>query len=1203
MTAPGDPRPCAGLTVVEVAVGTSELGLGLAGGVPGMILADLGASVVRVVGSQAAPIDRQVTWGRAWHRDKQTVVTDDAAEVAARLGDADVALVYGPPSRVEARGLGYGDVCATNPGLVYARCRPSWNATGTMDDYALLVEARSGFCTQLAGHRPGPIFLDYPATGGGTAFLLTTSVLALLGQRAATGRGGWSETSLYDGMLTTLGCMVGRSERAPVEVESYWEHGSTFPNFLYRCADDELIQVWFGGKGMYAALIDVLGDEPSKEGYYSDQTNGLLNARAVRWRETFATRPRDAWIPLLRDAGVACEPVLAPGQVLPDPHAAANGLALARTDGSHHDLVVGSPISVGPLTDVPVPADAPTVAPTDAPTDVVVGSDPVGDRLLAGVRVLDFSAFVAGPLAAQVLADLGADVIKVEPPEGEAMRAAAYAVAACQRGKRSLAMDINAPSARPVVERLIQWADVVLHNFRVGVSERLGIDEETVARLNPQAVYCHASAFGTTGPRARFPGNDALMQALTGLERAAGGQGNDPTSPSWIPIDMSGGWVAAAGVLAGLYARATRGQGQRVATSLLGAGMLLQSGVYQRDGACVRGPALDGDQTGYGPGYRIYQAGDDQWLAVVIADQDAWAAIGAQPEASALPHDYVPLRGGADDTVARTAETALEAAFATAPAATWVHRLRQLGALAEVIGATSRDGFRQGILDDPVNRQLGRVASYRTADWGHFEQIGRLARCGPGAGAGSDLMLPGHRRAQRRRAHRARLRARRDRRPARRQDRPPALAGRIQGGQQSGRVLLEHPDLGHQPIGDRHELDHVDRLGAPGRLGRPGLGGDLHHGRAAAQDAGVDDRAIPVLGEGGPHGRHAVGPVVPAAVGQRRGLLDAEGGVEQGHGAGQVAGRVAPGQLGHDLDGIGGAGRIAHPPTRSRAQATNVGASRGQRANSPSPWAWTAWRSIHSVSPQGGSTSWASGSSCASCSRGLAGVVGVAHPAAEHQGGDLEAAPVGVVEAGDELVAAGAVGQHPALHGGDERLGVEVEEPLAVGRVALEHLLPLVERHDRLHAAVPGGHDRAPAVVVPEGDEPDRTAADPPHGHARRDVAVARGGEQGDPGATRATGDHGRGHVEMAQQAGQGVGLHGRLGGPGEAHVGLTGVGPVPDEDLVAVLRQGLGQLPHPGIVLAEPAAGGDGPGAPLADHLVRERQPVDLCRCHGPRL
>ena len=206
------------------------------------------------------------------------------------------------------------------------------------------------------------------------------------------------------------------------------------------------------------------------------------------------------------------------------------------------------------------------------------------DHLLAGVRVVDFSAFVAGPLAAQVLADMGADVIKVEPPEGEAMRAAAYAVAACQRGKRSLALDVRAPEAREVVERLIRRADVVLHNFRVGVAERLGIDEKAVARLNPQAVYCHASVFGTTGPRSTLPGNDALMQAVTGLERAVGGAGNAPIAPTWIPIDMCGGWVSAVGILAGLYARAARARGQCVLTSLLGTGMLLQSGVFLRDG-------------------------------------------------------------------------------------------------------------------------------------------------------------------------------------------------------------------------------------------------------------------------------------------------------------------------------------------------------------------------------------------------------------------------------------------------------------------------------------------------------------------------------------------------------------------------------------------------------------------------------------------
>ncbi|HEY6531613.1 MAG TPA: CoA transferase, partial [Acidimicrobiales bacterium] len=279
----------------------------------------------------------------------------------------------------------------------------------------------------------------------------------------------------------------------------------------------------------------------------------------------------------------------------------------------------------------------------------------------------------------------------------------------------------------------LRGADVVLHNFRVGVAERLGIDEETVAALNPRAVHCHASAFGSSGPRARFPGNDALMQALTGFERAIGGEGNDPTAATWIPIDMTGGWVAAAGILAGLHARATTGQGQRVTTSLLGAGMLLHSGVFLRDGEVVRGPALDGDQTGFGPGYRLYEAADGRWLALVVPDDAAWGRLRSLvPE---LPAAYTPLAGrpGADEAAA-----ALAAAFVGDTAEVWVDRLQAASVPAVVAAVLTRDEFRRRILADPE-----RVASYETADWGHFEQIGPLIRCGPGTGGGPELMLPG----------------------------------------------------------------------------------------------------------------------------------------------------------------------------------------------------------------------------------------------------------------------------------------------------------------------------------------------------------------------------------------------------------------------------------------------------------------------------
>jgi crotonobetainyl-CoA:carnitine CoA-transferase CaiB-like acyl-CoA transferase len=638
-----------GLRVVEVALGASDLGLGLAGGMPGRLLADLGADVTRVVDDSP---QHPVPWGRVWHRGKAVVTGDPAEHVAG----ADVVLIYGDH-----------DV-ATTPEQVVVRC-------DTEDGYTFLVEARAGFCTQLAAHRPGPMLVDVKASASGTAWLMTVSALELLRRRFLTGRGGEAETSLYDGLLATLGCMIGRSERATPKIESYWAEGSFFPNFLYRCADGELLQIWFGGKGMYPKVIEVLGDEPSEEGYYAEQMNGLLNARAERWKEVFLHEDRPYWIHRLRSAGVACEPVLAPGEALADPHLAAVGLAV-EDDG---DTVLGPPLRVTPL-------------------------GPAASGPLDGLRVVDFSAFVAGPLAAQVLADLGADVVKVEPPGGEAMRAAAYAIAACQRGKRSLALDISDPAARPVVDELLAGADVVLHNFRVGVAERLGIDAEAAAALRPGVVHCHASAFGSDGPRAKDPGNDALMQALTGFERAVGGEGNDPIAGTWIPIDMTGGWLAAIGILAGLVGRARTGHGQRVETSLLGAGMLLNSGVHLHEGEVVRGPALDGDQLGWGPRHRLHRCAEGTWLAVVVPTDEAWAAV-----------DLDRLEDK--------------------PAADWLHELRTAGVLAEVVEDVSRDEFRSRILADPV-----RAVAYETDDWGHFEQIGPLLRVSE---ARPDLHLPG----------------------------------------------------------------------------------------------------------------------------------------------------------------------------------------------------------------------------------------------------------------------------------------------------------------------------------------------------------------------------------------------------------------------------------------------------------------------------
>ncbi len=360
---------------------------------------------------------------------------------------------------------------------------------------------------------------------------------------------------------------------------------------------------------------------------------------------------------------------------------------------------------------------------------------------LSGVRVLDLSAYLAGPVASLVLAELGADVIKVEPVSGDAHRGVEPMFAAGQRGKRALALDLKSPAVEPVLRRLFEWSDVVHHNSRVGLAERLRYDEATVRTRNPTVIYSHASGFGPRGPRARTPANDHLMQALSGIEAEAGGDGQPPTSFSdWAAVDIVGGWLSASAVLAALYARRRTGRGQSVWTSLLGAGMTMRSGAFLADGGLVEGPRIDPQQWGYGAAYRIYQCQDGRWLALAIPDGESWARLRRVVGPEILGPAPPPLRVVPGER--QPAEVSLEKAFAGKGASWWAEILRAAGVPVEIVREPTRAEFIADIFDDPVSRQLGRVVSFQWGDRGLLEQAACPIRLGPQPRVPPDPHLP-----------------------------------------------------------------------------------------------------------------------------------------------------------------------------------------------------------------------------------------------------------------------------------------------------------------------------------------------------------------------------------------------------------------------------------------------------------------------------
>ncbi|OLL27930.1 CoA transferase [Burkholderia sp. SRS-W-2-2016] len=206
--------------------------------------------------------------------------------------------------------------------------------------------------------------------------------------------------------------------------------------------------------------------------------------------------------------------------------------------------------------------------------------------ILTGYKVLDCSIAMAGPFAAQRLGDLGADVVKIEPKEGEWQRHAPaggikgnrinVSFLSLNRNKRSLAVDLKSEDGQAIMRQLASQADVFIQNYRPGVAQRLGVDYESLARINPRLVYVSMSGYGEDGPYARRPGQDLLLQAMSGAMLSTGCDGEAPRAAGQYLVDAVTAYCAFEGVLAALLHRERTGEGQKVEVNMLDAITTLQ---------------------------------------------------------------------------------------------------------------------------------------------------------------------------------------------------------------------------------------------------------------------------------------------------------------------------------------------------------------------------------------------------------------------------------------------------------------------------------------------------------------------------------------------------------------------------------------------------------------------------------------------------
>jgi crotonobetainyl-CoA:carnitine CoA-transferase CaiB-like acyl-CoA transferase len=335
-------------------------------------------------------------------------------------------------------------------------------------------------------------------------------------------------------------------------------------------------------------------------------------------------------------------------------------------------------------------------------------------KALSGVRVLDFSKVMAGPLCSQTLGDLGADVIKIEPLElGDETRAwppfrasgLGAVFLSVNRNKRSIAINLKSEAGRAIAHRLAQQADVAIESFGTGVAERLGIDAAALQSLHEKLIHCSISGFGRSGPLKNLPGYDVVLQAFSGMMSLTGYEGTDYIRSPVSPIDQMAGTHAVTGILAALFERTRTGRGTTVEVSLFDTALGLLR--YNLQSFWERGsqPARCGSSHESMCPYRVFEASDGPIL-LGVANDSQWRKLCNIVGLNDVVDD--PRFRTNVDRVAHRRETddIVQQALSKATVAYWAERLAASG-----VPYAPVNDLRQ-LVDHPHTSSTGIIVAY-----------------------------------------------------------------------------------------------------------------------------------------------------------------------------------------------------------------------------------------------------------------------------------------------------------------------------------------------------------------------------------------------------------------------------------------------------------------------------------------------------------
>ena len=727
-----------------------------------MVLADFGAEVILIEGPNEDPLV-DLPASPMWRRGKTLASldlnkTDDLNRFHDLCSASDVLVCNWRPEALARKNLNFEKLQQKHPHLILSHITgfggkgPKANYPG----YEHIVAAAAGRMQVFSGivDRPGPVFSALQVGIHACAQSTVSGILAALLERDSKREGRLVETSLLQGMLPyEMGIMIGAQfpEHFAEMFAATDNNEPPMPSLYYhptQAGDGNWVQFGnllphlFDNFLLVTDLMDVVADpdfEPKQLLLIDPKKHEAFRERML---SRIQEKPASEWIEAcVENGGVVATTYQTTQQALHDPDIVANGHVVERPDGG---------LQLGPiarLTKTPgIPGDDASLdndlvqqwesTPRPKPTKKASTEAP-----LKGVKVVEIATIIAAPLGSSFLADMGAEVIKIEPVGGDPFRGLLMGLGSARvnGGKRSIGLNLKSEKGKEIILDLVKSADVLIHNFRPGVPERLGIGYESVSKLNPQIIYLQSNGYGPDGPGALRPSTHPIPGAAMGGVVYQMGE-KLPTEVQdmeslrlWtkrlmraneVNPDPNTAMVVCTSVMLGLMARKTTGEGQQIFMDMFGANAYANHDDFLSYPGKASRPLADDLMHGLSPTYRLYECANNEWVFLALITKQEKEEFSRILSNSGI--DTLEIDPTTDN---ETLIEKLEALFKTQSALNWEKLFAPEG-----IGCVRADGLApsQFWLEDEQIQSLNLSKKTRYPNWGDYHRHGPnvLFSCG-----------------------------------------------------------------------------------------------------------------------------------------------------------------------------------------------------------------------------------------------------------------------------------------------------------------------------------------------------------------------------------------------------------------------------------------------------------------------------------------